>query len=150
MAPMKIEIPEGYELLVGRSRENAIKAISLAEERGLDSSVVRTTTAYGGGYFIPLGDSAEATDEDEAVAEVEEIVFPDAEKASHKDIDAFAAEHGVTYDDIEAKDAEKPTKAEKVAHIVKVVTALAEANDAHLAETGEANVAPGAQNQEGD
>lgn len=52
----------------------------------------------------------------------EELVFPDPEKSSHDVIDEFAGTHGVTFDGIEAKDAEKPTKAEKVAHLQKVIS----------------------------
>lgn len=117
MAP-KVGIPEGFELLVGRGRENAKKALSLATERGFDESTVRVSTALGG-FLIPLGDDAEASESTEA----EEIVFPDAEKASHADIDAFAETNLVTYEGIEAKNADSPTRAEKVAHLHKVIEA---------------------------
>lgn len=59
----------------------------------------------------------------EPVEEVQgEIVLPDPAKANHEAIDAFAAHHSVTFEGIEAEDAEKPTKAEKVAHLQKVIT----------------------------
>lgn len=68
-------------------------------------------------YYVNKGWQAAVT-----VAEPEEVVIPDPDKANHEAIDAFAGEHEVTYDGIEAKDAEKPTKAEKVAHIQKVMS----------------------------
>lgn len=128
---MTTNIPEGYELLSGRSRENAKAALALAEERGIDTSAVLTTP---GGYLIPLADDdgsdVPASDDGSDVpdATAGEIIFPDAEKANHSDIDAFATEHEVSYEGIEAKDADKPTKAEKIAHIKKVVGEHAEAN----------------------
>lgn len=122
MAPMAI--PEGYDLLPTRSRSNARKAIALAEERGYSSEVVLSRSD---GYLIPLGVA-------EAVAE--EIVFPDPVKANHTEIDTFAGSVDVTYDGIEAADAEKPTKAEKVAHIKKIVTERAEQNSDDLENTG--------------
>lgn len=51
-------IPEGYELLSGRGRENAIKALKLAEERGVDPSLVRTSINPNG-FLIPLGEARE-------------------------------------------------------------------------------------------
>jgi len=50
---MRTQIPEGYELLSGRSRKNARKAIATAKERGLPSSAVLTQQD---GYLLPLGD----------------------------------------------------------------------------------------------
>lgn len=108
----KVEIPEGYELLSGRGRDNAVKALALAKERGLDESVVLTSTALGG-FLIPIGDSVvEGADADESGSEeADEIVsesadgepvnleavtipeLPDPEKATVADIDAFGAEH---------------------------------------------------------
>lgn len=46
-------IPEGYELLTGRSRDNARQALKTAQDRGLDASVVQT---HPEGYLIPLGE----------------------------------------------------------------------------------------------
>ena len=145
---MSANIPEGYELLSGRSRVNAITALATAVERGLDPQTVLTVRD---GFLIPLGDSklpTEATAEsegdesqtdDEAVADaiVEVHPLPDAKKDSHDVIDAWASDHDVTYEGIVAADAEKPTKAEKVAHIESVIAARTEANDKILAETGE-------------
>lgn len=53
------KIPEGYELLAGRSRDNARAALAAAEERGLDVSTVLTVRD---GYLIPLGDSESGPD----------------------------------------------------------------------------------------
>ena len=44
-------IPEGYELLSGHSRENARKALSLAQERGFP---VETVLSVKDGYHVPL------------------------------------------------------------------------------------------------
>ena len=44
-------IPEGYELLVGRSREHALKALATADERGLPSDSVLSVHE---GFLIPL------------------------------------------------------------------------------------------------
>ena len=128
---MSANIPEGYELLSGRSRVNAITALATAVERGLDPQTVLTVRD---GFLIPLGDSK--LPEVETV-EAEEIVFPDPTKDSHDAIDEFATKHDVTFEGIQAANAEKPTKAEKVAHIESVIAARTEANDKILAETGE-------------
>lgn len=134
-------IPEGYELLSGRSPKNARKAMSLAEERGVDSSHVLTQTD---GYLVPLGPeshihSAEAPAgpvgdpiagiEQRQVAEaiVEEVELP-TESNTVAEIDDFANTHGIEV---------SGTKAEKVAEINRVFAERAEANDKHLAETGE-------------
>lgn len=102
-------IPEGYELLSGRTRQNAITALATAEERGLDSALVLSRSD---GFLIPLGDSKLPTDEGTSLP---------TEKDTHAVIDQFAGDNDVTFDGIEAADAEKPTKAEKVAHITKVL-----------------------------
>ena len=67
-------------------------------------------------YYLEKGWKVPVAEE-----ETGELVFPDAEKDNHDRIDEFAREHEVTFDGIEAKDAEKPTKAEKVAHLQKVI-----------------------------
>jgi hypothetical protein len=123
-----VSIPEGFELLPGLTKENAEIAFRFAEDRGFAQESVQTSSALNG-FLIPLGDTVQT-------AEAEEIVFPKAKTSSHDDIDAFAAEHDVTYDGIEAANAEKPTKDEKVAHIEKIVTERAEANSTAL-ENGE-------------
>lgn len=56
------------------------------------------------------------------IAEVEVIKgeeMPDAGDSSwtHDRIDEYARDHGISYDGITAKNAEKPTREEKVAHI---------------------------------
>lgn len=139
-------IPEGYELVSGRGTASARKAIELAEDRGLDSSTVLT---QGDGYLVPLGadshiHSAEApagpvgnpianiAERQTTEAIVEEIVFPKATD-SHDEIDAFATEHNVSFEEL----GDKPTRAEKVAHLETVINDRAEANDKNLAETGE-------------
>lgn len=71
------------------------------------------------GYYRPKGWAV-----DVVVSEQEsehELVFPDPEKANHDTIDEFAREHEVTFEGIDAKDAGKPTKAEKVEHLQKVI-----------------------------
>jgi hypothetical protein len=145
MAP-SFPIPDGHELPVGLGRGNAIKAIALAEDRGYDSSAVRRSMALNG-YLVPVGDSTVTEPED---AEVEEVVIPDPQKANHDAIDNFAETHGVTYDGIEAENAEKPTKAEKVAHITKTLEAAAAENDAHAEATGELVQNPDLTNQSDD
>lgn len=133
-------IPEGYDFLPDRSRDNARKALALAEERGLEADVVLTVTD---GYLIPLNEGGETADaatiqdqveDDEnsgGEAQAEEVVLP-KESDSHADIDAFAASFDppLTYDGIEAENAERPTKAEKIAHLTKAVEARAAENDA--------------------
>lgn len=143
---MSANIPEGYELLSGRSRVNAITALATAEERGLDPQSVLTVRD---GFLIPLGDSKlpEVETADESVdkktgpevtadAEAEVHPTPNAKKDNHDTIDAWASEHDVTYEGIEAADVEKPTKAEKVAHIEAIISARTLENDKILEETG--------------
>lgn len=50
---MSTQIPDGYELLAGRNKKNAIQALATAEERGLAPETVLTTTD---GYLIPTGE----------------------------------------------------------------------------------------------
>jgi len=70
-------------------------------------------------YYVKKGWAVDVVVTDEP--EHTELVFPDAEKDNHDSIDAFAVEHEVTFEGIDAKDAEKPTKAEKVAHLQKAI-----------------------------
>lgn len=128
-------IPEGYELLSGRSGENARKALALAEDRGVDASQILTQTD---GYLIPLdADSVDAVtfpsatpdgnpianiaerqgDQTESHDDEGDVVVTDAN--THDEIDAWAAAHDITWEGIEAENAAKPTKAEKIAHIAK-------------------------------
>lgn len=79
MAPTAI--PEGYELLAGRSRENARAALDAAEAKGLEPQTVLT---HPEGYLIPL------TGEEDA--EVEEVDFPKASD-SNDEIAAWRDEH---------------------------------------------------------
>lgn len=81
---MGIKIPEGYELLTGRSRENARAAIKLAEERGLPTESVRTT---GEGYLIPITDEVDKAD-------FEYIELPES-TATKAEFEAFAEKHGI-------------------------------------------------------
>jgi hypothetical protein len=57
MKAMALNIPDGHELLSGRSRENAVKALATAEKRGLPAASVKT---HPEGYLIPLGDEKAA------------------------------------------------------------------------------------------
>lgn len=50
-------IPDGYELLSGRGRDNAREAIRIAEERGFPSESVLSQTD---GYLIPLTEEQRA------------------------------------------------------------------------------------------
>lgn len=111
---MGTPIPEGYELLAGRSRENAREAIKLAEERGFESSQVRTSTTPLG-YLIPEDPNAEhSTSEDGtlnaadlAVVTAESVEVP-TDKNTVAEIDAFADKFNITVEG---------TKPEKVAAI---------------------------------
>jgi hypothetical protein len=140
---MRNEIPEGYELIVGHSADNARKALQSAEDRGLEpQTVIRSRS----GYLVPLESvpevvepfanveefqAARAADEELETVEKQELVIP---KNSHAAIDEFAQEWEITYDGIEAKDAEKPTVAEKVAHVTKAIDAKAAENDKNEGE----------------
>lgn len=89
---MSTQIPDGYELLVGRSTENAIQAIATAEGRGFSAETVLTQRD---GYLIPLdADSIESTDLDGEPYEVETIGIPKA-NASKAEQEAFAEKHGI-------------------------------------------------------
>ena len=93
---MSTQIPDGYELLAGRNKKNAIQALATAEERGLAPETVLTTTD---GYLIPVGE----------FAEVGEVDVPDS-SWSVADIEKFAEEWNI--DLSEAKN-----KSEKLAAI---------------------------------
>lgn len=82
------QIPDGYELLVGRSRENARKALAMADERGLPPQAVLTRRS---GYLIPIIDEVVADDPDGDIVELvgEPIDSPD-ESWKNEDIDAWA------------------------------------------------------------
>lgn len=92
-----IAIPEGFELLHGRNRENAKKAISTAEGRGFPTSSVLT---HPEGYLIPTGEvdaietepGAEGNEPIEFVGEP--IELPKA-TASKSEQEAFAEKHGI-------------------------------------------------------
>lgn len=102
------QIPEGFELLSGRSKENALNALALAEERGVDPTEVRVSALLGG-YLIPIGDST-VDDGDDApsdkwtVAQLEEyaaaheIDLPDGKKGDKLKaiLDAQASESAET------------------------------------------------------
>lgn len=141
---MRNEIPEGYELVVGHSAENARTALASAEERGHGPETVLRSRS---GYLVPLGDSlpdpihppATVEEAQERAAEAEELETVEAQKLvipknSHAAIDEFAQEWDITYDGIEAKDADKPTVAEKVAHVTKAIDAKAAENDKNEGE----------------
>ena len=82
---MRTQIPEGYELLVGRSQANAIQALTIASERNLPPESVLTVTE---GYLIPLV-GLEILE-----AEAGEVELP---KVTDKvaDIEQFAADWGI-------------------------------------------------------
>lgn len=44
-------IPEGYGVIAGRGRENAVKALAAADAAGVDQTLVRTTPD---GYLAPI------------------------------------------------------------------------------------------------
>lgn len=83
---MSIAIPEGYELLAGRGRENAKKAIAAATDRGFPEHSVLT---HPEGYLVPTGETSDAPDS---------IELPKA-NASKAEQEAFAEEHGIDLSD---------------------------------------------------
>lgn len=107
---MRTQIPEGYELLPGRNKENAIQALAIASERGLQPETVLT---IGEGYLIPL-----------YVVTPVEVASPD-ETWKVADIEAFAQEWEIDLGDAK-------NKAEKVAAINAEIERRTEA-----AESGE-------------
>lgn len=141
---MASDIPEGYELLSGRGSANARRAIELAEERELDSSTILTRTD---GYLIPLSaessvakDAPSATPVGDPIANISDRQGPPVvltaepvdlptEDNTHAEIDAFVNDpkNNLSYDGIEAENPDKPTKAEKIAHIEKSIPTLGSA-----------------------
>lgn len=82
---MSTQIPDGYELLVGRNTQNAILAIDTAEERGFPAESVLTQRD---GYLVPL-------DPDEIVTvDAEEVDLP-GKNASKAEIEEFATKWGI-------------------------------------------------------
>lgn len=88
---MSIAIPEGYELLAGRNRKNAKKALGEAVDRGFPEQAVLT---HPEGYLIPTGETADDTAEVKDGVQPEEIELPKP-TASKAEQEAFAAEHGI-------------------------------------------------------
>ena len=86
---MSIAIPEGYELLAGRNRKNAKKALGEAVDRGFPEQTVLT---HPEGYLIPTGETADNTAEVDEAGEAIELPKPTASKAEQE---AFAEEHGI-------------------------------------------------------
>lgn len=84
-------IPDGYYLLGGLKRENALQALAEAEEGGHGPESVLTTS---GGFLIPLPLGGRVAEE---VGEVEEDTTPDLPTSSwaNADIEAWAEENGV-------------------------------------------------------
>ncbi len=91
---MSIAIPEGYELLAGRNRKNAKKALGEAVDRGFPEQTVLT---HPEGYLIPTGETADGTakmEEADEAGEAEAIEQPKP-TASKAEQEAFAEEHGI-------------------------------------------------------
>lgn len=74
-----MQIPEGYDLLPTRSRENAKAALALAVERGVPESSVLTTQD---GYLIPLGSRAAEVEDLEADTDEADTESDDTESDS--------------------------------------------------------------------
>lgn len=90
-------IIEGYFLLGGRSKENARKAISEAQERGYGAESVLTRHD---GYLIPLGDAdaietIPGTEDNEPVDIVGEAIKTPDDSWKNDDIIDFAKTHGI-------------------------------------------------------
>lgn len=93
-----MQIPDGYELIAGRGRDIAQKAMALADEREIPTTAILTTAD---GYLIPksgkgLGGRNDGGlirrgegDEEILEAEVEEVEIPTA-SSKKDDIIAFA------------------------------------------------------------
>lgn len=101
---MRTQIPEGYELLSGRSRKNARKAIATAKERGFPSSVVLTQQD---GYLIPLGDGDPAEQDhilsDDPDGEPTELVAEKLEDLTVAQLKELAEKHEVDLGDATKK-----------------------------------------------
>lgn len=89
---MSTQIPDGYELLPERNKENAKKALARAVDKGFPASAVLT---HRDGYLIPLSDDEKA---ETLEAEVVEITAP-SKNASKAEIEAFAEEHNIDLGD---------------------------------------------------
>lgn len=79
--------PTEYEILPGRSRDNAKEALAKAKENGYDPADVQT---FRGGYRIPVW-----VDED---IETQELEVELTEKLSHDELNAYAQRHDVEVD----------------------------------------------------
>lgn len=102
---MSIAIPEGYELLAGRGRDNAVEALEKAVDRGFPEHAVLT---HPEGYLIPLdpGEQADEADDDrneivtepgtenEPPHEVEVVELPKPNASKDEQI-AFAEKHDI-------------------------------------------------------
>lgn len=92
------QIPEGYEFLATRSRQNAGKAIDAAVERGFPASSVLSVSD---GYYIPLEGNESIGEEifgtvqaDVPDAEVSEVEIP-KETDKVADIEKFASDWNI-------------------------------------------------------
>lgn len=122
-------IPDGYELLVGRSRDKARAALALADERGLKPQEV--LTRYDG-YLIPIVDGAPDEEFTEIVSDgaggdpvevtAEPIETPN-ESWKNEDIDAWAAEH------VPGVDVSGLKKADKIQAILAAIPTLSNKED---------------------
>jgi len=86
-----MNIPEGYELIQGRSGENARKALSLAQERGHPVESVRTTTdgylvLEDGQSFVEVGGYLQAEVPQDGADESDEVTLADHTIPELKDI----------------------------------------------------------------
>lgn len=136
---MRSEIREGYELVVGHSAENARAALDKAAENGFGPErVLRSPN----GYLVPVEDvaaalppanveEAQARKAEAEILDVEAVeVDAPTEKDSHAEIDSFAEEFGIDLTGL----GEKPTKAEKVAEINRIIEERTDALEAENKE----------------
>ncbi len=138
-------IPEGYELLTGRSSKNARAAIELAEERGLPTESVLTR---GDGYLVPLSADANtavaappASPEEAAAARGEqqsvdvEHIEPPKATDSNEEIDGWVEKHlkGFEYP---AGTSNRKEKVEAIEAEIERYKALQEAEDEAAAAEG--------------
>jgi len=82
-------IPEGYDFLPDRSRDNARKALALAEERGLEADVVLTVTD---GYLIPLNEGGETADASTIEGQVNGEIVSDGDEGEPIVLEAASLE----------------------------------------------------------